>query len=77
MAKKAKEPAKQVDLPNIPEKYININKIEESESRILEDKAIIEKLKKENYNLFNELKMKEHEYVCNLQLRKGIITPSI
>jgi hypothetical protein len=63
MSKKQKDPPK-VDLPNIPEKYININKIEESESRLLEDKTIIEKLKKENYNLFNELKMKEHEYVC-------------
>jgi hypothetical protein len=62
MAKKAKDPPK-VDLPNIPEKYMNINKIEESESRLLEDKVIIEKLKKENYNLFNELKIKEHEYV--------------
>ena len=45
MAKKAKDPPK-VDLPNIPEKYMNINKIEESESRLLEDKVIIEKLKK-------------------------------
>lgn len=62
-----KKDAKKPEIPtvstSVPEKYINYNKIEESENRIYEDKNVIEKLKKENYNLFNELKAKEHEYV--------------
>jgi hypothetical protein len=63
MSKKPKDNKKGVDLPTIPEKYFNVNKLEETENRLHEDKTFIESLKKENYNLFNELKQKELEFV--------------
>lgn len=55
--------AKKPDLPQIQEKYQNLNKLDEYESRFNEEKNIIEQLKKENLNLFSEIKKKELELV--------------
>jgi hypothetical protein len=54
---------KKVKLPTIPENYINANRLEEAENRLVEEKNFIDSLKKENYSLFNELKQKEHNFV--------------
>lgn len=61
--KKKKNDGKKLDLPQISEKYQNMNKLEETENRLQEERFIIESLKKENMNLFGEVKEKELDIV--------------
>jgi len=61
--KKKKGDGKKLDLPQISEKYQNMNKLEETENRLQEERFIIESLKKENMNLFGEVKEKELDIV--------------
>jgi len=43
--------------------YLNSNRLEEAENKILQDKNFIEKLKEEVYSLKKELNQKEMQYV--------------
>lgn len=61
MSKKVKD--NKIDLPTIPDKYHNANKLEEVENRLYEEKIYIENLKKESYTLSHEMKQKEIEFV--------------
>lgn len=71
MSKKQKD--KKVDLPPIPDKYMNINKLEETETRLVEDKNYIEKLKNENQILFEKLKRSEADFINDNKLYEKII----
>lgn len=51
------------NLPTIPEKYLNMNKLEETEHRLIEEKVHSDTLQKDYFDLFNELKKKETEFV--------------
>lgn len=55
---------KKVKLPIVPDNnYMNVNKLEETENRLYEEKQHIEMLKNENYKLSSELKQKEVTFV--------------
>jgi hypothetical protein len=43
--------------------YLNSNRLEEAETKILHDKNFIEKLKEEVYSLKKELNQKDKQYV--------------
>ena len=69
MKKKKGGETKKSELPQLQEKYQNMNRLEEIENRMQEERYIIESLKKENLNLFGEIKQKEIEIVIsNLNL---------
>ena len=63
MKKKKGGETKKAELPQLQEKYQNMNRLEELENRLQEDRYIIECMKKENLNLFGEIKQKEIEIV--------------
>jgi len=63
MKKKKSGETKKAELPQLQEKYQNMNRLEELENRLQEDRYIIECMKKENLNLFGEIKQKEIEIV--------------
>ncbi len=65
MKKKKGGETKKSELPQLQEKYQNMNRIEEIENRMQEDRHIIESMKKENLNLFGEIKQKEIEIVIS------------
>lgn len=69
MKKKKGGETKKAELPQLQEKYQNMNRLEEIENRMQEERYIIESMKKENLNLFGEIKQKEIEIVIsNLNL---------
>ena len=51
------------DLPEINEKYVNPNKIDESEGRIHEQLSSLNSLKNVSLNYYNDLLKKENELV--------------
>ena len=57
---------KQSDLPQLPQKYINEKKIEESEKKLNEDKTRFEKLIFENTQLQLEIKQRESDAVKSI-----------
>jgi ribosomal protein L9 len=63
MKKKKGGETKKAELPQLQEKYQNMNRLEELENRLQDDRYIIECMKKENLNLFGEIKQKEIEIV--------------
>lgn len=50
---------------NMNDKYININKLEETQIKSIDDHNFIDNLKKENYKLFNELKKAENDLLTS------------
>jgi hypothetical protein len=62
MSKKADKPSKPQS-PSLPKQYFNSSLIEENNLKINEMQTQIEKLKKKNSELSEELMNKKHEFV--------------
>jgi len=71
MKKKKGGESKKADIPQLQEKYQNMNRLEEIENRLQEERYIIDNMKKENLNLFGEIKQKEIEIVINYSFEKN------
>lgn len=48
-------------LPSIP--YVNSNRLEEAQNKMVQDKNFIDKIQEENFNLKQELQKKEKQFV--------------